>query len=93
MGGVPVRHRKNQDRTPEIIRDGVVVRKGEPAQAPIPGDITAIKWWQSNLDKEQFKNVQQTQIAGADGGELEFVVKNKSEKALIDTIISAISEG
>jgi hypothetical protein len=35
---------------PEIIRDGVVVRKGEPAQTPIPGDINAIKWWRSNLD-------------------------------------------
>ncbi len=78
---------------PEIVRDGVVVQKGEPAQAPVPGDINAIKWWQANLDKEQFKNVQQTQIAGANGGELEFIVKNKSEKELIDTIVSAISEG
>ena len=32
-------------------------------------------------------------IAGADGGELEFVVKNKSEKEFNDTIIYAISEG
>lgn len=78
---------------PEIIRDGIVVQKGEPAQSPIPGDINAIKWWQANLDKEQFKNTQQTQLAGANGGELEFIVKNKSEKELIDTIISALSEG
>ncbi len=76
---------------PEIVRDGVIVQKGEPSQAPIPGDINAIKWWQANLDKEQFKNTQQ--IAGPNGGELEFVVKNKSEKELVDTIVSAISEG
>jgi hypothetical protein len=78
---------------PEIVRDGVVAQKGEAAQAPVPGDINAIKWWQANLDKDQFKNIQQTQLTGASGGELEFTIKNKSEKELIDIIITAITEG
>jgi hypothetical protein len=78
---------------PEIWRDGILVQKGEPAQAPVPGDIKAIQWWQENLDKEQFKRVQQTQLTGADGGALEVAVKNKSEKELMEIIISAITEG
>lgn len=77
----------------EIVRDGVVAQKGEPAQASVPGDINAIKWWQANLDKDQFKNIQQTQLTNSTGGELEFIVRNKSEKELIDIIISAITEG
>lgn len=86
--GTPMREGK-----PDVYRDGVLVEKGIPAQAPIPGDINAIKWWQVNLDREVFKNVQQTQLTGPGGGELEFIVKNKSEKELIDTIVSAITEG
>ena len=78
---------------PEIIKDGVVMQKGEPAQAAIPGDINAIKWWQANLDKDQFKNIQQTQLTGASGGELEFTIKNKSEKELMEIIVEAITDG
>jgi hypothetical protein len=78
---------------PEIIKDGITIQKGEPAQAPVPGDINAIKWWQVNLDKDTFKNIQQTQLSGPGGGDLEFIVRNKSEKELIDTIVSAITEG
>lgn len=78
---------------PEIIENGKLIQKGEPAQAPIPGDINAIKWWQANLDKEQFKNVQQTQLTNSTGGDLEFIVKNKSEKELMELIVSALAEG
>ena len=78
---------------PTIIENGNVVQKGEPAQAPIPGDINAIKLWLYNNDAEQYKNVQQTQLSGPQGGDLEFIVRNKSEKELIETIVSAITEG
>lgn len=78
---------------PEIWREGVLVQKGEPAQAPVPGDINAIRWWQENLDKDQFKRVQQMQLANSSGGDLEFTIKNKSEKELLDIIVSAITEG
>lgn len=76
---------------PKVIVDGKVIDDGEPAQAAVPGNLDAAKYWQANND--EWRDVKQIEASGPKGEPLGLQVPHMSTRELANYVLTALKEG